>query len=601
MRRKAIGDIRPSQVITQYGPGAVVDLQTLSVIVAGIDKWTIDEDHPIHEPRLEAALGVSRFFSAKPAEGKFGAKVGTIPTYIFPRAQYCPVCETISLISEGYVEYDARFKDFKCKAPHCRGKGKGKYRATTLPAPFIVACPSGHMDDFPWREYCHGGPTECKKRMKLVSMGKTVGVADYWLRCECGQQQFMINAFGDNRSEFLGPCTKRHPFLGPNAKDSTCANENEVRPLPRGSSNTWFPLVRSSLKVREIASPIGIALSKCPGHQVDKIDSVDKLKALIEMDMFPSLKPFDPDEIWQTIRKIRGEINTAEVDLRRPEWDAFRDVESASGGDLSEFFIEEGVVPDFVKDKVSRVILARKLVEVRALTGFTRVDYASFGYEETDISAEIAPIYSKKPDWLPAVETRGEGIFIELNEYAVREWEDQQAVRKRAGHMEQKFKEWEAERGQDKSKFPGARFVLLHSLAHVLIRQMSLDCGYSMASVRERIYSSRDPQHPMAGILIYTATPDSEGSLGGLVDLGSENRFPKLLREALEGATRCSSDPLCADHQPEVHASINGSACHACILVPETSCESFNRFLDRNMLVPTMAYNEFAFFISKVN
>lgn len=166
--------------------------------------------------------------------------------------------------------------------------------------------------------------------------------------------------------------------------------------------------------------------------------------------------------------------------------------------------------------------------------------------------------------------------------------------------MSEKYHQWELDRGAPPTAFPGARYVLLHSLAHVLIRQLSLDCGYSASSVRERIYSSSDANRSMAGLLLYTASPDSEGSLGGLVDLGSALRFPDLLKNALRSAMRCSSDPLCADHQPDVHATINAAACHACILASETSCETFNRFLDRNVLVPTMATSTLAFFSSSL-
>jgi hypothetical protein len=198
------------------------------------------------------------------------------------------------------------------------------------------------------------------------------------------------------------------------------------------------------------------------------------------------------------------------------------------------------------------------------------------------------------------VEVRGEGIFIELEEKAVTEWEAKPEVQARASAMARTFRAWEIERGVAPSTFPGARYVLLHSLAHILIRQVSLDCGYSASSVRERLYSSADPVRTMAGVLLYTASPDSEGSLGGLVDLGSPQRFTGLFSTALRSATRCSSDPLCADHQPDVHATINAAACHACILASETSCETFNRFLDRNALVPTMAASTLAFFARAV-
>jgi hypothetical protein len=595
--KRAIGDVRPSQVITTFGPGAIVDLQTLSVIVAGIDGWRLDENLVIHEPRLQRALKVKRFFSAEPASGSYFTKQGTVPTFLFPRYQVCthPECATLSEPSEELVEYNEKTQEMECKAPNC--KGRGKYRAPTIPAPFVVACPSGHIDDFPWRAYVHrDANTSCKKRMRLVYSGTTGSVSDIWIYCACDAKRSVSDAFGENRSLALGECTRKRPWLGIKNKDPhDCKHAGQVRAIQRGATNGWFPLVRSALSIKEAASAIGQALKKCPQHQVEKIDSPEKLKTLLELEMFPTLAEFKAEDIWQTLLKERGEVETDEIDLRLPEWNAFRDIEGSNQGDQSDFFLEAGEVPDFLTDKIERIVLARKLLEVRALTSFTRIDYAS-GMDDDGMGASRAPIYKDRQDWLPAVEVRGEGVFIELKEEALVHWEAAPAVRKRASAIEQKYKEWAAERGVNADDFPGSRYVLLHSLAHILMRQLSLDCGYSESAVRERIYSSADPQRKMAGILLYTASADSEGSLGGLVDLGTKDRFPNLIHSALENAKRCSSDPLCADHQPDVHATINGAACHACLLAPETSCEAFNRFLDRNFLVPTMAHSDMAYF-----
>lgn len=595
--KRAIGDVRPSQVITTFGPGAIVDLQTLSVIVAGIDGWHLDEDLVIHEPRLQRALKVKRFFSAEPASGNYFTKRGTVPTFLFPRYQVCthPECATLSEPGEELVEYNEKTQEMECKAPNC--KGRGKFRAPTIPAPFVVACPSGHIDDFPWRAYVHrDADTNCKKRMRLVYSGTTGSVSDIWIYCACDAKRSVSDAFGENRSLALGECTRKRPWLGIKNKDPhECKHAGQLRAIQRGATNGWFPLVRSALSIKEAASPIGQALKKCPQHQVEKIDSQEKLQTLLELEMFPALTEFKVEDIWQTLLKERGEIETDEIDLRLPEWNAFRDIDGSNQGDKSDFFLEAGEVPDFLANKVKRIVLARKLLEVRALTSFTRIDYAS-GMDDDGMGASRAPIYKERQDWLPAVEVRGEGIFLELKEEALTAWEAEPAVQKRAAAIEQKYKEWAAERGVDADDFPGARYVLLHSLAHVLMRQLALDCGYSESSVRERIYSSTDPERKMAGILLYTASADSEGSLGGLVDLGTKERFPNLIHNALENAKRCSSDPLCADHQPDVHATINGAACHACVLAPETSCEAFNRFLDRNFLVPTMAYSDMAYF-----
>jgi len=599
MTTRAIGDVRPSQVITTFGPGAIVDLQTLSVIVAGIDNWPTDDELEIREPRLARALHVKRFFPAKPSEGSFFNRRGTVPTYLFPRYQVCPVCRTLSSLSEGLLEYDPKWQEIVCKNPGC--KGRGKFRAIALPAPFIVACPSGHIDEFPWREYVHHqGKKDCQMRMELFSIARTGTVADIMMKCECGQSRSASAAFGENASDALGPCTRRRPWLGPGAPDSaSCHHSTRVRAMQRGATNAWFPVVRSALSVKEAATPIGVALNACNAKQIEKVDTPDKLKMLVEMGMFPPLESFPIGAIWTAIQKQRGKVETDDVDLRWPEWLAFRAPESASD-DKAELFLQEGKVPEGFTGLIERVVLARKLLEVRALVGFTRIDAAGVGTDDTP-RPNIAHIWRSRLDWLPAVEVRGEGIFIELNEDAVAKWEDRPAVKARSKAMAEKFREWEEERGvEPASPFPGARYVLLHSLAHTLIRQLALDCGYSASSVRERIYSHEGPDRKMAGVLLYTASPDSEGSLGGLVDLGSADRFPALFRGALRSATRCSSDPLCADHKPDVHATINAAACHACILVSETSCEAFNRFLDRNSLVETMIGDALAFFPSSV-
>ena len=593
--RRAVGDVRPSQIVTSFGPGAVVDLQTMSIIVAGIDGWPRDPEDVIHEPRLQRALRVSGFHLAKPSEGSFYNRRGTVPAYIFPRYQVCPVegCRTLSNIVEGLVEYDNRAKELVCKAPGCKGRSGGKRRAPTVPAPFIIACAGGHIDDFPWRSYVHKGSESCKGRLKLYSIGRTGSIADMRVECSCGAKRSMTNAFDEQKAQALGPCGRRQPWLGPGTRDQTaCQYENDVRALQRGATNAWFPVVRSALAVNEIATPLGRALSQCDPRQLEKIDSLERLESYTQFE--GRLAGFPAEEVWQALRRMRGEIETDEIDLRWPEWLAFRELPGMTS-DRDEFYLETSEVPVGFKGYILRVVRARKLLEVRALLGFTRLEPPGAGVGDEQ-QPDIAPINRERSSWLPGVEVRGEGIFIELCEQALTAWEAQQSVQARAAAMADKFAEWERQRGAEPSPFPGPRYVLLHSFAHAMIRQLALDCGYSANSVRERIYSSADPSRPMAGVLLYTASPDSEGSLGGLVDLGAPDRFPDLLKSAIRSAARCSSDPLCADHQPDVHASINAAACHACLLVSETSCESFNRFLDRSVLAATMANDTLSFF-----
>lgn len=591
--KRAIGDVRPSQLITTFGPGAIVDLEKFSVIVAGIDDW-INADNEIREPRLENALKVRRFFHPMVAEGSYYSKKGTIPVHIFPRYQVCPSCYTLSEIGDDLARIDKKLSDIRCWAPGCQGRGN--YRTPTIPAPFIVACPSGHIDDFPWRSYVHRGSTQCNKKLSLKSSGMTGSIGDISVSCECGKFRPISDAFGENSSFHLGNCTKRRPWLGVKDYDTKCEHSDNIRAIQRAATNGWFPIVRSALAIKESASPIGIALAKCQSHQIDNIKSPDQLLRYIKDGMFPSLNDLNHEDVWETILKLRGEYEMDEVDLLIPEWEALRNPKELSSGDQSELFTEESVVPNFCSEKISRIVLARKLLEVRALTGFTRIDYGS-DFDDVEQRPNVAPICKENQDWLPAVEVRGEGIFFELNENELRKWENKPEVIKRAQAMADKFSEWEKDRGIENASKPfAARYTLLHSFAHTIIQELALSCGYSAASVRERIYCSIDNKRSMSGVLLYTASPDSEGSLGGLVELGSPERLPEILYNALNNATRCSSDPLCADHKPDVHATINGAACHACLLVSETSCENFNRFLDRNLLVPTLVNQDMAYF-----
>jgi hypothetical protein len=198
---------------------------------------------------------------------------------------------------------------------------------------------------------------------------------------------------------------------------------------------------------------------------------------------------------------------------------------------------------------------------------------------------------------VPTSEVRGEGVFLQFSEDAVQKW-----LKKNKG-LEGEFfeahKRWRQVRGLEaEANFPGLRFVLLHSFAHALIRQLSLECGYTTASIRERIYfRNASEQEPMAGVLIYTAATDSEGTLGGLVSLGEPRTLSRHLEQALEGLRLCASDPLCSEHHPYRDSlTLHGAACHACLFAPETSCERGNKYLDRSVLVPTVEREKAAFF-----
>jgi hypothetical protein len=237
---------------------------------------------------------------------------------------------------------------------------------------------------------------------------------------------------------------------------------------------------------------------------------------------------------------------------------------------------------------LSRVIAIPRLREVRALLGFTRIEAPEMDptmevfNEEQGLEVFTAPISARPQGWLPAVENLGEGIFIRLNIKRLQEWEALEAVDHRAEMLIGSYSAWRQRRGLQELKGQKPRLALLHSISHLLMRQMSLDCGYSSASLRERIYADEN----MAGLLIYTSTPDSDGSLGGLVrQTKPADRFEALLVSSVDLAKICSGDPLCREHDPRRTDRLNGAACHACTMVSETSCEFGNRLLDRGLVL----------------
>ena len=601
MSNKPVGEVRPSQVITTFGPGAIVDLQTLSVVVAGVDEWAKGDDQRIQEARLERSLGVKCFYSAQPAEGEFQKKPGTLPSYLFPRYQVCSnaQCGTLSEPSEHYFKRHDKRPVFLCQL--CGGK------SPVNPAPFIVACPSGHMDDFPWRAFAHRDPTGCKQPMQLRSMGRTGTVRDLWVICKCGSKRTVGDAFGAKKHEVAGACTGKRPWLGAENHDESCSHVDEAEALQRGATNSWFPIVRSALSIKDAATPIGKVLTQADPDVLSMIKDagdLDKYWDLLVVKT-PDLAEFSNDRgsLFDAILKGRGDVETDETDLLLPEWEALRDPDGFSQGPRSDFCSQRAEVPDRLSDVLSSVIQVRKLLEVRALTGFTRLESKGgpFGGDGEDV--EIAPI-SRNPklDWLPAVEVRGEGLFFEFNGAALDTWAESSAVQARVRAMIAA-----SVKDDDDGSAPPtrndirekSRFIVLHAFAHAVMRSLALDCGYSGSSIRERIYASIDDGREMSGVLLYTASPDSEGSLGGLIDLGTPERLGRLLQDALRDLTRCSSDPLCASHEPSRHRSMNGAACHACVLVPETSCEAFNSWLDRSLLVPTVATQDVAFFTPK--
>jgi hypothetical protein len=301
-------------------------------------------------------------------------------------------------------------------------------------------------------------------------------------------------------------------------------------------------------------------------------------------------------------RKLLGSAAAAtenagndEEDFRRSEFQALCE---ARGDRRSDLFVEAADLGGYDEDVAqyfSRIRLVHKLRETRALAGFTRLlppDGSLTSDRLQKLKLDEAGI-----DWLPAMKVYGEGIFLELNFAAIKRWFYQEpAIAKRIEPLVKQYNAARILRGQPQRNIT-QKFLLLHTLAHVLINQLSFDCGYGSASLRERLDCDfSDPEKPMQGLLIYTASGDSEGSMGGLVRQGNRGRLEPTLRRAISHAAWCSSDPVCIESTGQGVDNSNLAACHGCALLPETSCEEGNRILDRALLVGTPDQPNIGFF-----
>jgi AraC-like DNA-binding protein len=229
-------------------------------------------------------------------------------------------------------------------------------------------------------------------------------------------------------------------------------------------------------------------------------------------------------------------------------------------------------VADELHRLIGQIVLVNRLREVRVLQGFQR----------HTMDRIVAPDLGKREKFLPAIEVFGEGVFIRLGETALSEWEEGEDVRRRTDILRQRLAGSMHARWLDDEITP--RLVLLHTFAHVVMRAMAFEAGYSSSSLRERIYSSTG-ENPQAGVLVYTAAGDSEGTMGGLARLGQADRLVPILASALAAAQWCSLDPVCAESNAQGVDGLSLAACHACALVSETSCVLGNVMLDRMMLV----------------
>ena len=616
--KNKVGELRPSQILFSSGVGSVIDLPNLSTMVMGLDDWDITHVSELGEERLLAAVKKELSYQVKrllsppippesnsslPSSFDDTPKVG-IPVAPFPTWALCPQCRLLAPLQSGLFDLKSdRYRLDQNRYVHSNCP-KGKYPPTVIPARFLAGCKHGHVDDFPWHYFVHKGNKDCKGSLRLYEYGVSGSATEIEVKCDtCSASRRMSDAFGELGKKHMPQCRGRHPHLR-NFAEGGCTEQ--MTSLLLGASNSWFPITLSALSIPTTVNKLGQLVDQ-HWTVLEKATSIDILAAFRLIGQLKEFAKYSDAEIWEQIQQkhssSQGEADAPEVrDIKTPEWQVFSAADTSLN--TTDFWLTPVAAPKGYEQYFNKVVLVERLREVRALIGFTRIESPGDYAETGELPEQYrAPLSRHEPKWVPASEVRGEGIFLQFREDAIAQWLNSTPLLKTYAQQSlDAHRRWRLARSLDPdANYPGVRYILLHSFAHALMRQLAIECGYTAASLRERIYSKSpdDDNGPMAGVLIYTAAPDSEGTLGGLASLGEPIALGRHISQALEQMRLCASDPLCAEHSPlQNTTTLHWATCHACLFSPETSCERGNKYLDRSILVRTVkaAQAELAFF-----
>lgn len=578
--------IRQGQLISPFGVGAIIDIGQESFVMTDISRWKADEMRAIESSFLERKLNT-------PIRCPSGKEVARpIAINRFPRWHFCPRCRLMRMVT-GMDDLNSEHQIPRCTAPKCK--------SDLTPMGFVAACRNGHLSDVDWHRWAHSthqGGSVCSRQtasMKFETTGE--GGGDWTaisVRCACGASRDFAGLV-----QVEGPagliCHGGQPW--------------QYQPPPCGEKVTVYRRAASNLHFSKQISALDLQpedVSGITGNAIEQAweasDFISMARALaaadVSHDVILSAASNHADRISReygcrpslALECLRGIIEsggTSEGDegtraadvqqaILQEEWSVLSGRADIKTEHLD---VRRKAIPLDWPVELRRTIrsmsMVRRMREVRALLGFRRLN--------PDEGTPLVPVDlgAVQAGWLPGVEAWGEGIFIQLNEEAVLNWEERARppIEGQLRSMRQSVEGM----GWD-SEWASLRFIMLHSLAHALIRRLGFDAGYSASSIRERIYASSGAGG-MCGILLYTADGDSEGSLGGLVRMGDPTRFSHLAEAALADIVWCSADPVCRETSNQQAAPLNAAACHACILASETTCCCNNSLLDRRTLI----------------
>ena len=614
--------VRRNQAVIQYGVGAMIDFPSQVLMTALPEEWKNPE--LIHDERLEKLLGVKYFISPSRNAG--------IPFVRFPRWYFCPKCRNFKPIEKWQKEHYKKLQRM--------GRSDDTYMLNKLrcpddnqelvPARIVTVCEHGHIDDFPWVNWVHrqnvlGGEKDiCANPQLLFKTGTsaTSGLEGVVIECQtCKARANLFGAFNVDvfekieksskfHTQFL--CRGNHPWKHEkeNCDKYPCAKQ-------RGASSVYFPRVISSLVIPPYSSYLTAKVDRSPVFKTILDVIKDRVKdcetPLLEaqlihqkIDEYASQLAEDIYEDTAAVKAVlkRKLLPTSkilqdsdmELQYKAEEYKALTGKITSENFERDEFRREEIETNLYDIKGLKSIALIHKVKEVTALLGFSRIQ-PTHGMDSSD--DRFVSIKREKTEYYPATISKGEGIFLEFNKSELYKFFSNKKFKNRADLLNTKYNQ--SFYGKNNQRKIDSEFLFIHTLAHLLIKELSIYCGYPTASIRERIYYGKTESEDMCGLLIYTTGGDSEGTLGGLVRQGYPDCLPRILKESLKRANFCANDPVCSFSGGQGIEGLNYAACHSCVLLPETCCEFSNILLDRTVLIGNMDRTIKGFFGDAIN
>jgi hypothetical protein len=618
--------IQTRKAISAYGGvGSIFETRDGAIMIDPFDKWPFfqkvesdfQEHNLIEDKRFKNRI--SKYFQNLEHLVKvpvndlmFGYKLtdgfSLLSAKYFPEWFYCNSCKKFDKVSNWKYNWDNNVETYdkdkffppKCHKCYKNKSKKGKWFDLEQ-VRFILTAPNGDMVDIPWDKWAMLKKAQKENRESEeeseITLSNITIPSDLELEYKTSDKLDDMKGIWiiakDSKGEQLNFSTLSGLFslrmrieeLIPN----TPQKDILFKPVIRTSNSVYYPNILSSIYLPSIDE-----LNENTINQIK--DAFEDGENAIQIKKNLKRYKFIDIEINTIQKLIDNDFSERNVEISKTEneyrYDEFNFITSREKEKIDDLLIFEKIDTSFFHSELIKSIYKMDKIKITFVqTSFTRQEPISsdlFLKDDSEITEtkdaikkKFTSTYDVNTKYLPAVESFGEGIFFEFDNEKLEKWlEENPQVASRISTIIENHLESESTLNKELEVTP--KFILIHTFSHLIIKELEYLAGYPATSIQERLYI--DEELKMQGVLIYTVA-GSEGSYGGLTSICDNEKIGNLIQSAIIRANDCATDPICYHTSGQGVGNQNLSACFNCTLLPETSCEMFNSFLDRRILI----------------